>query len=77
MHGFGTYVWTTEKHYGDSYTGQWVHGKIHGSGTFSWKKLGTRFIGEYVNGKRQGPGVIVYSDGVVEKGVWENDKRVK
>jgi hypothetical protein len=36
---------------GDIYVGQWLQGKKHGKGTYSYAKDGTKLIGDFVEGK--------------------------
>lgn len=36
---------------GDIYVGQWMQGKKHGKGTYSYAKDGTKLVGDWVEGK--------------------------
>jgi len=43
----GTFTYSN----GDIYVGQWMSGKKHGKGTYSYAKTGTKLSGDWVNGK--------------------------
>ena len=76
-HGKGTF-------YGDGYKyiGQWKNGKYHGQGTFTRyeykqgtvNKNGYKYIGQWKNGLPNGQGIKIYSHGVIEEGIWKNNK---
>ena len=41
---------------GSTYEGEWLNGKYHGQGIFTWPN-GDRFEGEYRDGKKHGRGI--------------------
>ena len=41
-------------------------------GEMTWPDQ-SKFVGEFKDSVRNGFGVATYTDGVVEKGIWEND----
>mmetsp|Transcript_1765 Transcript_1765/g.2478 ORF Transcript_1765/g.2478 Transcript_1765/m.2478 type:complete len:1057 (+) Transcript_1765:18-3188(+) len=68
-------VFEYEFHTG-TYAGQWVKGKPHGTGMFSYNS-GNFYQGEFANGKRSGKGRLNYSAQASGRtffeGEWEND----
>ncbi|XP_043927761.1 radial spoke head 1 homolog [Protopterus annectens] len=59
---------------GDTYEGQYEHGKRHGQGIYRFKN-GARYIGEYSMNKKHGQGTFFYPDGSVYEGAWAEDQR--
>jgi hypothetical protein len=59
---------------GTSYTGEWIDGLPHGSGTLS-KLNGGLYVGELECGLFEGQGRMTYSDGRVYHGGWRANKR--
>ena len=72
---FGTYKNTQ----GDVYVGEFLGGKYHGNGTYTFstngKFSGQVYTGEWYNGKRNGIGINVWGNGEKYIGEWRNDKR--
>lgn len=58
----------------DSYEGEFIAGKQHGSGNYTWA-VGHQYVGEWSDGKRNGFGRITWSDGAMYEGEWRNDVR--
>ena len=56
----------TEYYDNGSYTGEFLNGKKHGKGTFTWSD-GNRFVGQWRNDKRYGEGTYIYEDGSSKK----------
>ncbi len=49
-------------HNGDTYEGEFLNGKKHRHGIYTWSD-GTRFEGEYRDNKKHGHGIYTWSDG--------------
>jgi len=59
---------------GDTYEGDYAHGKRHGRGVYKFKN-GGRYNGEYAYGKKQGEGTFHYPDGSKYTGYWSDNAR--
>lgn len=58
---------------GDVYEGEWNEDKMHGDGTYVYKKTGDIYSGSWVNGKKQGYGRYEFeADRSMMVGNWEN-----
>ena len=73
--------WIVDRPYvidASKYIGEWKDKKRNGIGTsISFDETGTIsniYIGEWKNDKMHGEGIYTYTDGTVEKGLWENDE---
>lgn len=67
--GYGTQTTTR----GDTYKGEWLNGKMHGSGKFINGENGDYYIGDWVNGKRHGNGSYYSSnEELLFSGNWIN-----
>jgi hypothetical protein len=66
-HGQGTHISDN----GDSYTGDWVHGNMEGSGTRRYL-AGVQYEGGYKQGKWDGDGYVVWPSGNTYDGQWRN-----
>ena len=66
----------TDTFYPGVYEGQYLNGKFHGQGTYTWAD-GNTYAGEWKNNKRHGQGTNTWSDGTVKKGIWKNNKLIK
>ena len=42
---------------GDSYTGEYVDGKPHGKGEYTWNS-GQNYVGDFFKGKKHGNGIF-------------------
>ena len=61
---------------GNKYVGEWKDDKFHGQGT--WTHVGgDKYVGEFKDGKWHGQGTCTFADGIIKKGIWENNKLVK
>jgi hypothetical protein len=58
---------------GDSYRGELLNDKPHGSGTMQYAN-GMTYVGDWVNGTKQGRGVWTNRSGDRYEGEWKNDK---
>jgi hypothetical protein len=68
-HGNGIYTYAC----GDKYEGQFVENKKHGYGIYTYATdHGTYYTGYWVNNIKHGYGTLVYYDGVVIQGIFEN-----
>jgi len=56
------------------YQGEWKNGNWSGTGAET--RACKNYIGEYKDGAKHGRGILTYR-GVVEEGVWENDKFIR
>ncbi|MDD5603817.1 MAG: trypsin-like peptidase domain-containing protein [Eubacteriales bacterium] len=65
--GFASYYWPD----GDSYTGYWHNGLMHGQGTYIWSN-GDRYTGDWYEGKITGYGTFTYAEGDKYTGEWED-----
>jgi hypothetical protein len=54
---------------GDRYEGEFVNGKFHGKGIYTWPD-GRRYEGEYENDKKHGYGSYYWPDGKCYEGYW-------
>eukprot|EP01031_Cornospumella_fuschlensis_P035517 gene35517-43059_t len=68
-HGKGTYTFSQD---GESYDGQWNHGKFHGKGRYVYSN-GDKYHGDWRDGYKHGYGVYVYAHGDVYEGDWQQD----
>lgn len=72
-YGHGSYyIWSDEYEDGKLllYEGEWVNGKMQGSGK-QLTKEGHQYEGEFFEGKRHGNGKMVYINGDIYEGEWE------
>jgi V8-like Glu-specific endopeptidase len=68
--------------HGGKYVGEYKDGKMHGYGsrhyrTDNWvykKYKGAKYVGELKNNTNHGQGIMIYNDGSVEEGIWQNDE---
>lgn len=62
---------------GSWYDGQWENNVKHGQGTHTYHDETGKLFGTYVGGfasdKRNGEGKLIYENGYVQEGRWEND----
>lgn len=76
--GFGKMIFPN----GDIYEGEWLEDKIHGEGSYTYKKSGDIYSGSWSNGKKCGQGRYEYAadssqlvgewvDGDIVSGSWE------
>jgi len=62
---------------GDIYHGEWVDGKMHGEGSYTYKKTGDVYSGTWVQNKKQGKGDYSFGkDKSMLRGEWENGELV-
>eukprot|EP00794_Sanderia_malayensis_P008011 gene8010-8870_t len=59
---------------GDTYEGEYAHGKRQGQGIYKFKH-GGKYVGGYMDGKRHGEGIMYYPDGSKYDGSWSNNAR--
>ena|SRR6185312_10379995 len=59
----------------DSYVGNFVDGRLHGKGVYTWEN-GARLEGTFKRGKADGPGVFVSAKGKRYEGPFQNGKLV-
>ena len=66
--GNGSYRWSS----GNEYSGEWLDGKMHGFGTYTWHDddLRESYIGEFLEGKFHGKGIILFKNGKKTEGIW-------
>jgi len=64
---FGTYKFQNLV----EYTGDWVNGKMHGKGKWTYKC--NEYTGEFRENLKHGNGEMVYFSGNIYSGEWEND----
>jgi hypothetical protein len=57
----------------NSYIGFWAKGLMHGQGEYTFED-GTLYTGSFENNKIQGEGKAVYPNGIVEEGVYIDNK---
>jgi len=60
---------------GDTFVGEYVNGKRHGKGVYTFAKVKASYDGEWREGKKHGSGTFSYPDGGKYIGEWANDKR--
>jgi len=53
------------------YEGEFKDGSFHGQGTYTWTK--SKYVGEWEDCKRHGEGAIVYDDGRIKVGKYNQD----
>jgi len=59
----------------DIYTGEWKENKMHGTGTYEYKKTGDIYSGTFVEGQKEGEGCYEFgADSSKLKGKWEKGK---
>jgi len=72
--GFGRMVFPNK----DIYEGEWLENKIHGEGTYTYKKTGDIYSGSWVANKKNGEGRYEFgADSSILVGQWENGQIVK
>jgi len=54
------------------YRGNYMNGKAHGQGTFTWND-GKKYVGQFYNNTLKGIGTLTFEDGQVINGQFEND----
>merc|ERR1719384_1550583 len=59
---------------GSRYDGEWLAGKRHGEGTFTFAK-GGRYAGAWADDERDGRGTFYYADTSMYEGEWRKSKR--
>ncbi len=57
-----------------SYSGQFVNGKFHGWGTYTWND-GSIYEGNWDNGQRTGQGTLLWADGSKYAGYFDSSQR--
>lgn len=73
--GKGVYTFAEEgKLKGAKYEGEYVDGKRHGLGTFTYPDH-SKYIGQWKDGMRHGHGLYTYKNGDKYVGSWEFDQR--
>ena len=70
--GIGTYVWNN----GETYTGDFNAGQMHGTGTYTWIN-GDKYKGDWRNGKQNGYGTYTWPSGKSKYGQWQHGVMVK
>ena len=60
---------------GDTYEGEALNGRWHGTGTYTWAMNGGHYTGEWQHSYQQGRGVRTYPFGDVYDGDWKFDHR--
>lgn len=77
FYGKETYEWADngrlEFDCGDSYKGGLVYGELDGTGTYTYKNVGT-YKGDFTFGQRAGEGTFTWKDGSLYKGEWYEDR---
>uniref|UniRef100_A0A7S0R255 Radial spoke protein 10 n=1 Tax=Chlamydomonas leiostraca TaxID=1034604 RepID=A0A7S0R255_9CHLO len=58
---------------GDTYEGEFAHGKRHGKGKYTWGVSGAVYEGDYAEGAKAGRGRMAYPDKSVYEGEWAGD----
>ena len=66
---------TKESKKGHKYVGEFLNGKFHGQGTYTYAN-GDKYVGEWEKGKKNGQGIFTFISGKIEEGVWKKDKLV-
>lgn len=56
------------------YTGSWLHGVRHGSGSLIYSN-GDEYDGEIADNHRHGSGAYSFANGDLVKGIWKDDKK--
>ena len=79
QHGYGEMTYFLD---GSSYKGEWKNGLKHGRGVFNFKIQAkgvymTKYDGEWENDKQKGRGIVTWSNGSIERGVWDGINKVK
>lgn len=61
--------------YDDKYTdeGEFKNNKMHGKGSRSYVKDGTKYVGDFVDDKFEGRGILTKANGNVYDGEWKNN----
>jgi len=60
---------------GSKYVGEWMNGKPHGQGTYTWTDGHTKYIGQWKDDKRHGQGILVWLSGAIYVGEFQNDNK--
>jgi hypothetical protein len=55
--------------------GEFKNGKRNGQGTMIWPD-GRKYVGDFLDGDMDGSGKRTYPNGMVEDGLWRQDKFV-
>jgi len=71
--GVGTLQWYEKGVPGDKYVDQYLRGKAHGRGVFTWTFPSARYEGDFLDGQRSGKGVQFFANGDRYEGDWRND----
>jgi len=75
MDGNGSMVVTEEgPNAGNTFSGQFHGGKMHGKGTWTSKESGSSYSGDWVNGVFHGQGTFAWADGTKYVGEFMDDK---
>lgn len=72
--GIGYYEYHPTSEY-KNYKGDYVNGKMTGSGIFIYKN-GQKYVGDFYENYFHGQGTMYYADGKIESGKWDYDKFV-
>ena len=59
---------------GDTYSGQWKRGQMHGQGVYVYKS-GARYEGSFFEGSMHGQGMMRYPDGAYYTGAWVKNRK--
>lgn len=73
MDGLPSGEYTVNYVNGDIYTGMVINGMPNGNDANMTYANGDEYWGDFLNGKRSGNGMMVYHNGDMEDGIWEND----
>ena len=60
---------------GDQYDGEWLAGRMHGFGHYTYSKSGNTYVGNYVDHLKEGYGVFTYAAGTQYKGYYRKGQR--
>lgn len=67
-HGKGTMLFPN----GDKYKGEWLEGRMHGNGNYTWKESGRIYEGMYNGGLKEGRGRLWMRDNIWLEGEWRD-----